>query len=463
MRSLLLLGAASLVACSPAASNGINLAIINAAPAPTVTGPAVDDSVETGVYNAAAASSSAVAAVTGVATASATTPEKRAVVEERGFCIFNWCFGGGSSGGYSTSTQKTTSTSCTTTSKATATATTATTTAKTVTSSPVVTSSVMTTGVVVPSTCTPISWTNTNAFTTDPACPTPYETGTYCGFINPEDPCAPQPDGYGPPTTNPDTAPAFQANPVYHQLAQSAVAPSGYAQTFKDLNASVNANSYMGLYTLQSYDVAGCAAKCDSTNLCTAFNLYIERDPSFNPDQCSCTGNNVPSFTNFKCTLWGSGVNAAAATNSGQTRSGFSVVIAGSNGYAKTNNTTPATPPGWTNPKNCSGIHNHPRTCLGEQLFKGVFDVSICATYAATQNAVNVKSGIINTILSWFGYNPGKCNFFNAFMLTQDGVPQGTYCKLFAQQYDPSYGTTIPGWNGGHYFGAESSWSYCSS
>lgn len=43
--------------------------------------------------------------------------------------------------------------------------------------------------------CTPISWTNTNAFTTDAACPTPYENGTYCGFVNPEDPCAKQSGG----------------------------------------------------------------------------------------------------------------------------------------------------------------------------------------------------------------------------------------------------------------------------
>lgn len=460
MRSLLLLGAASLVASSPA-SGGINLSIINAAPNPSVTGPNVDDTVETAIYNSASASASAVAAVTGVATATGTTPDKRDVaVEARGFCIFNFCFGGGSSsGGSSSSTQKTTSTSY----SVTATATSTTSKGTTVTSSTVVTSSAVTTGVVVPSTCTPVSWTNTNSFTSDTACPSPYEVGTYCGFINPEDPCAPQPAGYGPPTTNPDTAAAFVANPVYHQLAQSAASPSGYAQTFKDLNASVNANSYMGLYTLQSYDVAGCAAKCDSTNLCTAFNLYIERDPSFNPDQCSCTGDSVPSIANYKCTLWGSGVTAAAATNSGQTRSGFSVVIAGSNGYAKTNNTTPATPPGWTNPQNCSGIHNHPRTCIGEQLFKGVFDVSICATYAAAQNAANVKSGILNMILSWLGYNPGKCNFFNAFMLTQDGVAQGTYCKLFAQQYAPSLAGTFPGWNGGHYLGVESSWSYCSS
>jgi hypothetical protein len=246
-------------------------------------------------------------------------------------------------------------------------------------------------------------------------------------------------------------------------LAQNAATPSGYAQTFKDVNASVNANSYMGLYTLQSYDVAACAAKCDATTLCTAFNLYIERDPAWNPDQCSCTGDDVASITNFKCTLWGSGVQLAAAVNVGETRSGFDVVIAGSNGYEKTNTTTPATPDGWTKPQKCSGVHDHPRTCLGEKMFKGVFDVSVCAAYASAQNAVNVKAGLISSLLSFFGYNPNKCNFFNAFMLTEDGVAKGTYCKLFAQQYDAKVGISLPGWTNKHYYGVESSWSFCSS
>jgi len=254
---------------------------------------------------------------------------------------------------------------------------------------------------------------------------------------------------------------AFEANPVLHQLATSAVSATGYTQTFKDLNASVNANSYMGLYTLTSYDVQGCAAHCDDTTLCTGFNVYIERDPAWNPDQCSCT--NPSSIANFKCTIWGSGVQAAAATNYGQSRDDFEVVIVGSNGYEKTNTTTPATPSGWTNPQNCSAVHDHPRTCIGETLFKGVFDVSLCATYATAQNAKNVKSGILSKFLSLLGYNPGKCNFFNAFMLTENGKASGTYCKLFAEQYKPSVATSIPGWSGGSYWGVESSWSFCSS
>ena len=40
------------------------------------------------------------------------------------------------------------------------------------------------------------SSTTTSATTSSTsACPTTPEAGTYCGFINPEDACAPQPDG----------------------------------------------------------------------------------------------------------------------------------------------------------------------------------------------------------------------------------------------------------------------------
>jgi hypothetical protein len=139
------------------------------------------------------------------------------------------------------------------------------------------------TSVPVPSTCAPVSWTNTFAFTSDTACPTPFEVGTYCGFINPKDPCAPQPAGYGPPTT-PDTVEAFQNNPVYHQEAQNAKTPSRYTRTFVDLNATVNVNSYLGFKQLSSYDIEGYASFCGATSLCTGFNVYsaIQRGTRIN-------------------------------------------------------------------------------------------------------------------------------------------------------------------------------------
>lgn len=267
--------------------------------------------------------------------------------------------------------------------------------------------------------------------------------------------------GYGT-HVEPDTSDAFKAFSSFHQAALNAKTPSGYASTFKDLNASVSANSYLGMHTLKSYDVAQCASYCDSTSLCTGINIYIERDPSINPSSCSCQ--NPASITNYKCTLWGSGVEKAAANNFGGWRDAFEVVIAGSNGYEKTNTTTPATPSGWKNPQNCSSvIHNHPSTCMGQVFFPGPFDINVCATYAASQNALNSKSLGLFSWASWFGYSPLKCNFFNAFMIKENGVAKGTYCSLFTQQYAPSAASYKPDFSSGAFWGVESSWSFCSS
>ena len=113
------------------------------------------------------------------------------------------------------------------------------------------------------------------------------------------------------------------------QTSENTPCPQGYHQTFQNLQGSSNANSYMGLYTLKTYDVYKCQQLCDAVDQCTAFNIYYERDPSVNPaDSCP----NPPSFTNIKCTLWGSNVTPESAVNKGQYRKNFHVVITGSNG-----------------------------------------------------------------------------------------------------------------------------------
>ncbi|KAK2002786.1 hypothetical protein LX36DRAFT_567550 [Colletotrichum falcatum] len=451
---LALVALAALGTASPAAT-GFDPALVVTATEPSLLGPPAGAATQTSVYDTASGAALGSAAATGVASASAASSvPANDPVNRRGFCFMGFCFGTPTS---STKAQygwpAPTSSSCTTsTTKATVPV-------ITTPSVPVITSPPAIT--TPPSTCTPVSWSNTNAFTTATSCSAPFEVGTYCGFINPEDPCAPQPDGNGPHVV-PDTPEAFEAYSPFHQAATTAQTPTGYGSTFKDLNASVNANSYLGLHTLKSYDVAQCASYCDNTNLCTGINIYIERDPSINPSGCSCT--NPSSITNYKCTLWGSGVDKAAATNFGQTRDGFQVVIAGSNGYEKTNNTTPATPPGWTKPQGCgSSIHSHPSTCLGQSFFPGPFDVNVCAAYAAAQNAKNAKSIGMFSWASWFGYSPMKCNFFNAFMVKENGVAKGTYCSLFTQQYSPSAATYKPGTIGGNSWDVESSWSFCSA
>lgn len=463
MRSAILLGAAALVAASPA-PQALDLNAVHNAPAPT--GPAFGVAKQDHVYNTAAAASSATAAASTVASAEATAavPEKRSL-DKRTFCWLFWCPKPPSSGGYGQNTPKPSNTGYgqssaqpTNTGYGTIPVTTAATSTQQTTTVAVSSPAPTSTG-IVPSTCTPVSWTNTFAFTTATGCAQPFEVGTFCGFINPEDPCAPQPDGYGP-KAKVDTADGFLADDSLHNIAKNAKDPKGYASTFKDLNAAVNANTYLGFDTLKSYDVDSCAAKCDNTDLCTSFNIYIERDPAWNPEQCSCP--NPSSITNYKCSYWGSGVTADAAVNQGQNRTGgFQVVITGSNGYTKANTTTPATPSGCSKPKKCGAVHDHPRTCLGQHFFSGPFDVSLCSKYAQAQNAKNVASSYWSKWSSYFGYNPGKCNFFNAFMIKENGIPKGTYCKLFTQQYEPSAATYQPGKQGSSFYETETSWSYC--
>ncbi|KAF1350642.1 hypothetical protein BDV97DRAFT_151820 [Delphinella strobiligena] len=195
----------------------------------------------------------------------------------------------------------------------------------------------------------------TSTTTSSTECATSIEAGTYCGFINPEDPCSPQPGGYGP-VPSPDTVAAFESYAPFH--AEASAAPSvvasseqgvEYTQVFRDLNASVNAASYIGLYTLTSYNTTECASLCDKTNLCTSFNLYIERDPSVNPSANDSTASTVwgywcpdpASITNYKCTLWGSSLDSSEAVNYGEYREQFHTVITASNGYDKTNDTVP--------------------------------------------------------------------------------------------------------------------------
>ncbi|CZT19180.1 uncharacterized protein RCC_05026 [Ramularia collo-cygni] len=306
-------------------------------------------------------------------------------------------------------------------------------------------------------------------YTTDPAlaatstttanqpCPTTPEAGTYCGFLNPLDPCAPQPDGYGP-VPEPDTPAAFLAYSKLHSSAQAAptVIPSTnnkqYTQVFKDLNGATSAQSYLGLYTLKTYDVNECAAHCDCTDLCTAFNIYAERDPSLNPTNNDSTYDpgyptvwgqscpNPPSQTSFKCTLWGSSIDKTSATNTGYTKEQFQVVITASDGYDKTNVTVPETPPKCQTPPpkdtNCYGnAINSPKHWLGAKFFPGPFNALICSKYALEQKAINIAANALQVP-----------QMFNAYYLHKNGKPHGTYCSL----YNDHIGCDAADYHGGH-------------
>lgn len=145
--------------------------------------------------------------------------------------------------------------------------------------------------------------------------------------------CVNQPSGISY-KTSPDDAGSFAADPYYANMAKAAGTPPGFTKVFGNLGASVNAPGYAGYTLLQTYDVQTCANKCNAIKGCSAFNIYFERDPSVDPNDPSCK--DPPSVTNIKCVWYKEKFTTARATNKGQFRNKFQVVIAGSNGYAGT-------------------------------------------------------------------------------------------------------------------------------
>jgi hypothetical protein len=347
MRSYLILGAAALVAASPA-PQAFDVNSFDAIPTTLTQGPPVGPGKDSETaYVQSNAQAAATAAVTGAATAKQAKRSADADLEARWFFL----------------PQKAAVTQPS--------ATPAPTKAPTNTAPAFNPSSTN----VAPSSCTPVGWTNTWAFTSEAACPTAIEVGTYCGFINPLDPCAAQPNAYGPPTT-PDTVDAFKSNTKYAELAKNAKTPSGYTQSFSNFDGSVSGNGYLGYKLLTSYDPSACSAYCDETETCTGFNIFIERDPKFNPEKCSCE---APSITQFKCSIWGQEIKKEAATNKGQNQAGFEVVIVGSNGYNKGTYSPPSLP-SCSKPQNCGNkLHDQQPYCMGQHTFPGPFDPSLCA------------------------------------------------------------------------------------
>ncbi|KAL8642542.1 MAG: hypothetical protein Q9228_000767 [Teloschistes exilis] len=269
--------------------------------------------------------------------------------------------------------------------------------------------------------------------------------------------CAPQPAGSGP-VPSPDTAEAFKADPGLQAMANNAPTPDGYSSAFSNLDGSLSASKYMGLHTLKSFDTLGCASLCDQADGCEAINMYIERDPSVNANTNDCP--DPPSTTNYKCTLWGAPISAEQATNKGQYRAEFHVVITGSNGYNK------ASPPdpidGFTGPQELGGAINAPldngkNTYMGYKYYpfsqtQG-YDPATCATACKAQTAYNSRHPAADGTYA-------TCSFFNAYVLSQNAVPQGLYCSMYTRSWAPSYATNYGQYRGSDRYTVSRSYSY---
>ncbi|OHE99004.1 hypothetical protein CORC01_05694 [Colletotrichum orchidophilum] len=266
--------------------------------------------------------------------------------------------------------------------------------------------------------------------------------------------CDPQPSGSGP-VPSPDTPAAFLSSADLASAANNAATPSGYFNTFTNLQGSSSAYGYMGYTTLSSYDTQACASNCDAINGCVAFNIYFERDPTVEPaDACP----NPPSTNVIKCVFWGGPVYENTANNLGQWRNQFEVVIAGSNGYVAQR----ADPqPGFNSavylgdnsinaPLDCAGYD----TFLGSKIFTdGPFDPSLCAAACTAQSQYNLAHPPSNA--------PAQtCQFFNTFFVLKNGVPEGQYCSLYSESWDTSYATNNGQWRGNDHYTISYSFSY---
>ncbi|KAI4249793.1 MAG: hypothetical protein L6R40_000582 [Gallowayella cf. fulva] len=261
------------------------------------------------------------------------------------------------------------------------------------------------------------------------------------------DPCAPQPNGDGPKPAV-DTDAAFLAFQTFHDTANKAPTPQGYQLSFADKQASVQAKTYMGLYTLDTYDTIKCQQLCDAANSCAGFNIYFERDPQVKPAE-ACP--KPSSFTNIKCTLFGSGVTPESATNKGQYRQQFHVVIAGSNGYTKNN--PPDAQGGFTGPTPFGGAINAPDSFMTQKYFPGVYDAGKCAGACQTNTAYNKRHPRADGTYD-------ACNFYNVYLLSKNNVPQGTYCGLYTKPWDRKYSTNFGQQRGTDYYSVSSSYGY---
>ncbi|KAF1354582.1 hypothetical protein BDV97DRAFT_374662 [Delphinella strobiligena] len=256
--------------------------------------------------------------------------------------------------------------------------------------------------------------------------------------------------------TSPDTDVAFFADSRYSAAALNASTPSGYTQTFQNLNASNNAFGYMGYTVLSSYDTAGCAAKCDAISGCASFNLYFERDPTVTP---TTPNPNPASLTNIKCVFWGGPVDTANAVNVGQSQDGFHVVIAGSNGY-QNNSIVPVSGYGEANYLGNAAI-NAPLDCNSDNTYMGVkiwttgpFDASRCAAACTAASVYDTAVGIPSLA------NPQTCQFYNTYLLLKNGTSVGQYCAMYNQTWANSYATNVGQYRGYNHYTISNSYSY---
>ena len=81
------------------------------------------------------------------------------------------------------------------------------------------------------------------------------------------------------------------------------------------------------------------------------------------------------------------------------------------------------------------------------------YDPATCAQACTLQTTYNSQHP--NTDGSY-----QSCVFFNAYVLSEDGVPQGLYCSLYNETWGPAYGTNYGQYRGSDRYTVSRSYSY---
>ncbi|KAG9692082.1 hypothetical protein KCU95_g7325, partial [Aureobasidium melanogenum] len=203
--------------------------------------------------------------------------------------------------------------------------------------------------------------------------------------------------------------------------------PSGYTPAFLNLQGSTQANGYLTYKTLSTYDPQQCTSACDKISSCQFANIYYERDPD---------SNNNPVDV-IKCALYSMPQTNCTATNTGQWRGSFHVMVTGSNGYNKA--AAPKTPAGYSLESLPAAVNAPVYDDVGQwrfiqPVYLNSYDPALCAAACDKQTAWDKSQATDDC-------NYKTCVYANMYILSEDGVPKTVVCALYTEGVDSSYAT----------------------
>jgi hypothetical protein len=92
-------------------------------------------------------------------------------------------------------------------------------------------------------------------------------------------------------------------------------------------------------------------------------------------------------------------------------------------------------------PVELAGAIQAPSGYMGSRWYTGPYDPSQCASACLATNQYSHKHPRSDGT-----YDP--CNFFNSYVLSKNGDPQGTYCSMYTGTWAKSYSTNYGQYRG---------------